>query len=98
MGGGTLARRAGPWQNGRMNRTAALALTAALLLPLAPARAAEAEAKEVARSSNCKPGKVEVVRRVTGSNGETIYKIACTDQKDSFVLVRCYQRTCLLAR
>jgi len=78
------------------SRTAALAF--ALLLPLVPAQAAEAEAKEVARSSNCKPGKVEVVRRVTGSNGETIYKIACTEQKDSFVLVRCYQRTCLLAR
>ena len=72
-------------------------LLLALTLP-APASAAEADAKEVARNSNCKPGKVEVVRHTTGSNGETVYKITCTDRKEAEILVRCWQRTCLLLR
>jgi hypothetical protein len=76
----------------------AVALALALLLPVSAARAAgsEAEAKQVAATSNCKPGKITVIRQVPGSNGETIYQVTCTDFPQMFVLVRCLQRLCVL--
>lgn len=71
----------------------------ALLCP-GPARAAgsEAEAKATAAAANCKPGKVEVMRQLTGGNGETVYKVSCTDLKEAFVLVSCRMRLCSLIR
>jgi hypothetical protein len=79
-----------------------LLLAGLLLLPLAaiPARANEAEAKEVARNANCPPGKVEVLRQVPTNNGETVYKISCTAKavKDAFVLVQCRGSQCTLLR
>ena len=62
------------------------------------AAGAEAEAKQVAAASNCKPGKVEVTRQIPGGNGEIIYKVTCTDYPQMFVLVQCRQRLCVLLR
>lgn len=78
-----------------MRRTLLLLL---LLLTPFPAHAQQAEAREAARNANCAPGKVEAVKRVTGRQAETIFKVACTGQKDVFVLVRCQDRTCTLLR
>ncbi|QJE72730.1 hypothetical protein HHL28_06160 [Aerophototrophica crusticola] len=74
-----------------------LVLSLLLLAPL-PAHAQQAEAREAARTGNCTPGKVEPVKRVTGRQATTVFKIACTGQKDVFVLVRCQDRTCTLLR
>ncbi len=70
------------------------------LLAAGPALAAgaEPEAKAVASASNCKPGKLEVVRQVPGGNGEIVYKVTCSDYKEMFVLIRCRQRLCTLLR
>jgi len=62
------------------------------------AAGAEPEAKAVAAASNCKPGKLEVVRQVPGGNGEIVYKVTCTDYKEMYVLVSCRQRLCTLLR
>ena len=62
------------------------------------AAGAEPEAKAVAAASNCKPGKLEVVRQIPGGNGEIVYKVTCSDYKEMFVLVRCRQRLCTLLR
>lgn len=84
---------------------AALLVTALLLTGwAAPARAAavsagQAEAKEVAKSQgNCTPGKVEVMRYSVGREGQTVFKVACTEDKDAFVLVQCRSRACSLLR
>ena len=77
---------------------ALLAASLCTVMAVRPARAGEAEAKEVARSANCPPGKVEVLRRMPGTEAEAIYKIACTGQKDVFVTVRCAGRLCILLR
>ncbi|CAK0759483.1 conserved exported hypothetical protein [Azospirillaceae bacterium] len=65
-----------------------------------PALAAgsESEAKATALAANCKPGKVEIMRQVPGGNGETIYKITCTDFKEMYVLIACRMRLCSLLR
>jgi hypothetical protein len=76
---------------------AALVLAVLLILP-GLASASEPEAKDVARQSNCPPGKVEVLRRTPGGTPETLYRIACTGQKDVFVVVRCVERLCLMLR
>ncbi len=70
------------------------------LLAAEPAQAAgaEPEAKAVAAASNCKPGKLEVVRQIPGGNGEIVYKVTCSDYKEMFVLVMCRQRLCTLLR
>ncbi len=60
--------------------------------------AAEADAKATARESNCKPGKVEVIRQIPGGNGEILYKIICTDYPQMFMLIQCRQRLCILLR
>ncbi len=61
--------------------------------------AGQAEAKEAARSSgNCTPGKVEVLRYAVGREGQTVFKVNCTEDKDAFVLVQCRSRICTLLR
>ena len=61
-------------------------------------RGAEPEAKAVAAASNCKPGKIEVMRQIPGGNGEIVYKVTCADYKEMYVLVQCRQRLCILLR
>ncbi|MBP2312437.1 hypothetical protein [Azospirillum soli] len=79
-------------------------LTTALLLlgPAAQAAnvsAGQAEAKEAARSlGNCTPAKVEVMRYAVGREGQTVFKVNCTEDKDAFVLVQCRSRICTLLR
>lgn len=74
-------------------------------LPIGPAAnaanvsAGQAEAKEAARSSgNCTPSKVEVLRYAVGREGQTVFKVNCTEDKDAFVLVQCRSRICTLLR
>lgn len=71
-----------------------------LLLTMAalPVRAQQAEAKETARSASCTPGKLEVLKAVTGRLPETIYKITCTVPKDTVLVVQCRDRTCTILR
>ncbi|WP_207458937.1 hypothetical protein [Azospirillum sp. SYSU D00513] len=60
--------------------------------------AGQAEAKDVARSGNCTPTKVEVMRYTSGRTGETVFKVNCSEDKEAFVLVQCRSRTCTLMR
>ena len=76
----------------------AVALTISFIDRPARAAGAEAEAKQTAQASNCKPGKIEVQRRIPGGNGEIIYKVTCTDYPQMFVLIQCRQRLCALLR
>lgn len=75
-----------------------------LLIALAlPARAAsvsagQAEAKEAARTGGCTPTKVEVLRHLVGREASTVFKVGCSEDKDSFVLVECRARICTLMR
>ncbi|MBP2291001.1 hypothetical protein [Azospirillum rugosum] len=73
-----------------------------LLAPAAQAAnvsAGQAEAKEAARSSgNCTPAKLEVMRYAVGREGQTVFKVNCTEDKDAFVLVQCRSRICTLLR
>lgn len=77
---------------------------AGAILPPAAATAAsvsagQAEAKEAAKSSgNCTPSKVEVLRYSVGREGQTVFKVGCSEDKDAFVLVQCRSRTCTLLR
>lgn len=56
--------------------------------------AAQAEAKEAAKSANCTPTKVEVLKYVPGRLQQTVFKISCNENKDSFVVVNCRSRAC----
>lgn len=73
-----------------------------LLAPTAQAAtvsAGQAEAKEAARSNgNCTPAKLEVMRHAVGREGQTVFKVNCTEDKDAFVLVQCRSRICTLLR
>lgn len=61
--------------------------------------AAQAEAKEAAKSQgNCTPAKVDVLRYSVGREGQTVFKVGCTEDKDAFVLVQCRARICTLLR
>ncbi|WP_451970678.1 hypothetical protein [Azospirillum endophyticum] len=61
--------------------------------------AAQAEAKEIAKSmGNCTPAKVEVLRYTVGREGSTTFKVGCTEDKDAFVVVQCRSRICTLLR
>lgn len=61
--------------------------------------AAQAEAKEIAKSmGNCTPAKVEVLRYTVGREGSTTFKVGCTEEKDAFVVVECRSRICTLLR
>jgi len=65
-----------------------------------PALASPAEARSVAITANCKPGKVEPLRQIVGGTGETVFKVMCTGgkSKDMFVLVQCRVGQCVLLR
>jgi len=78
-------------------------ITALLLLSpsvqAAAVSAGQAEAKEAARThGNCTPAKVEVMRYAVGREGQTVFKVGCTEDKDAFVLVQCRSRICTLLR
>jgi hypothetical protein len=77
-----------------------LASAALLICVLAapPVAAQQSEAREAARSANCTPGKLEVLKQVSGRLGETIYKVTCTGQKDVFVVIQCRDRICVILR
>ncbi|PWC34686.1 hypothetical protein TSO352_25740 [Azospirillum sp. TSO35-2] len=61
--------------------------------------AGQAEAKEIAKSmGNCTPAKVEVLSYTLGREGQTVFKVGCTEDKDAFVVVRCRSRICTLLR
>jgi hypothetical protein len=61
--------------------------------------AGQAEAKEVAKSQgNCTPAKVDVMRYAPGREGNTVFKVGCSEDKDAFVLVQCRSRICALLR
>ncbi len=77
----------------------ALCLPASPVAQAANVSAGQAEAKEAAKSlGNCTPGKVEVMRYAPGRSGQTVFKVACTEEKESFVLVQCRSRICTLMR
>lgn len=79
--------------------TAALTLAAGPSLAASNVSAAQAEAKEIAKSmGNCTPAKVEVLRYTVGREGATTFKIGCSEDKDAFVVVQCRSRICALAR
>ena len=67
--------------------------------PPANVSAAQAEAREIARNQgNCTPGKIEVLRYALGRVNETVFKLECTERKETFVLVQCRSRICTLLR
>lgn len=79
--------------------TAALTMAAGPALAASNVSAAQAEAKEIAKSmGNCTPAKVEVLRYTVGREGSTTFKIGCSEDKDAFVVVQCRSRICALAR
>ncbi|MDR3518274.1 MAG: hypothetical protein P4M00_20960 [Azospirillaceae bacterium] len=69
-------------------------------LPVAAASATSSEARAVALSANCQPGAMTVLRQIAGENAETVYKVLCTGgpNKNSFVVVQCRVRQCVLWR
>lgn len=73
-------------------------LLALAVLPSGARADSKAEAGEAARTANCTPSKTEVVRYVPGTEGETVYKLSCTENKDAFVIVRCQGRICVVLR
>ena len=76
-----------------------LCLPASPVAQAANVSAGQAEAKEAAKSlGNCTPAKVEVMRYATGRSGQTVFKVGCTEEKDTFVLVQCRSRICTLLR
>ena len=83
-------------------RAAALAAVLALMPAAAWAAnvsAAQAEAKEAAKSQgNCTPTKVDVLSYSIGREGQTVFKIGCSEDKEAFVLVQCRSRICTLLR
>lgn len=54
----------------------------------------QAEAKAAAKSANCTPTKVDVLKYVPGRMEQTVFKIGCSENKDSFVVVSCRARNC----
>ena len=83
--------------------TARIGVVAGLLFAVAgvsSAQATPAEARSVALASNCKPGKIEPIRQVVGSSGETVFKVMCTGgkSKDVFIVVQCRVHQCVLLR
>jgi len=69
----------------------------ALILLSTPALAQMVEAKAVAQTVNCKPGKVETLRQRTGSMGETLYEVTCQGAekgKEEKIKVMCRGKLC----
>lgn len=76
-----------------------LATVAPATVHAASVSAAQAEAKEVAKSlGNCTPAKVDVLSYSLGREGQTVFKVGCTEDKEAFVLVQCRSRICTLLR
>lgn len=73
---------------------------AVLCLLGAPSAEADskAEAGEAARNANCTPTKTEVIRYRAGEEGETVYKVACAEDKAMFLQVVCRSRNCTVLR
>jgi len=79
-----------------------------LFLGSAAARAAApAEARELARNSNCPPKKIEVYRHTLGKEGRTVYSVECNlpktkdesaAQTASSLLIQCEGNLCVLLR
>ncbi|WP_236783614.1 hypothetical protein [Azospirillum humicireducens] len=79
--------------------TAGIVMASGPSLAASNVSAAQAEAKEIAKSmGNCTPAKVEVLRYTVGREGSTTFKIGCSEDKDAFVVVQCRSRICALAR
>ena len=79
--------------------TLAVLAAAGPAMAAANVSAAQAEAKEIAKSmGNCTPAKVEVLRYTVGREGSTTFKVGCTEDKDAFVVVQCRARICSLLR
>jgi hypothetical protein len=94
-----------PFRDSPLPRLAALLQAIAVFVAAGPAMAAanvsaaQAEAKEIAKSmGNCTPAKVEVLRYTVGREGSTTFKVGCTEDKDAFVVVQCRARICTLLR
>lgn len=93
-----------PTRNSIHLRLTVLAHAAALFatgpaMAAANVSAAQAEAKEIAKSmGNCTPAKIDVLRYTVGREGATTFKVGCTEDKDAFVLVQCRSRICTLLR
>ena len=94
-----------PFRDSPLPRLAALLQAIAVFMAAGPAMAAanvsaaQAEAKEIAKSmGNCTPAKVEVLRYTVGREGSTTFKVGCTEDKDAFVVVQCRARICTLLR
>lgn len=79
-------------------RIAWFLLAVLALVPLSARADNKAEAGEAARTANCTPSKTDVLRYVPGVEGETVYKLTCTENKDAFVIVRCQGRICVVLR
>jgi hypothetical protein len=82
---------------------------AALLgcIALSPAHAGQPEARELARTNNCTPKKIDVFQNAVGGTGKTIYQVTCnlpkTTDKDSAVgpdalLISCDMSLCEVLR
>lgn len=85
----------------------ALAILIVLLLPPLSALAGTAEAKDVARSYNCKVTAIDLVETRTGNDATAIYKASCElpassteDQKkaNGSLLIRCDGPMCSLMK
>jgi hypothetical protein len=73
-----------------------------LLLTALPAQAGLVEAKDIARASNCRPVKSEIVSETIGTNPETIYRFTCAPAPGISgtpeVLILCRNSFCQLLR
>ena len=90
-----------------MRRAAALFFAAVLILGFAcPARADQAEVREIARNNNCPPKKIDVYQQSLGTEGQTIYRVQCTMPKvvddaskgPDELLIGCRDSLCALLR
>lgn len=82
-------------------------ILAGVLLYALPARAGQAEAREVARINNCNPKKIEVVANNLNQSSQTVYRVDCIMPKiradgepnqSEAVLIRCDGTICGLLR
>lgn len=71
-----------------------LAVLAAPPVKAATVSSGQAEAKAAAKSANCTPTKVEVLKYVPGRMEQTVFKIGCSEDKDAFIVVSCRARNC----
>jgi hypothetical protein len=72
-----------------------------------PAQAGQPEAREVARTNNCTPKKIDVFQNAVGGSGKTVYQVTCNlpkiTDKDSpagpdALLIGCDQSLCEVLR